>query len=159
MSGKIVIILLLLKKDIYKMTEESCIDIINFQQNVQKLCKSEMKNLEKEIFSLKFKILLLIYSAKNISPTKIKNELFLAKSNVAMFCKNLINEEKIEVVEDKKDHRSIFYNLTKSGEKYVRTRLKAFSQIFEEKYDSDEIAKIENNITSLCEIMSNNKGE
>lgn len=141
------------------MTEESCINIINFQQSVQNLCKSKAKTLEKEIFSLKFKILLLIFTAKNISPTKIKDELFLAKSNVAMFCKNLVNDRKVEFLEDKKDHRAISYNLTKSGEKYVASRLKEFSKIFEEQYTASSLMKIEKNINNLCESLKVKKGE
>ncbi|NCB48171.1 MAG: MarR family transcriptional regulator [Clostridia bacterium] len=141
------------------MTDETCINIINFQQSIQKVCKSKAKTLEKEIFSLKFKILILIFSFKNISPTKIKDELSLAKSNVAMFCKTLQKEGKIESVEDKKDRRAIYYNLTKLGEKYVSSRLKEFSKNFEEKYSVNTLLKIEKNINSLCEILSHQKGE
>jgi len=141
------------------MTDKSCISIINFQQNIQKMCKNKAKTLGKEVFSLKFKILLLIFTTKSISPTKIKDELFLAKSNVAMFCKSLLKEGKIEFVDDKKDHRAISYNLTKTGEKYVVSRLKDFSQLFEEKFNASTILKIEKNINSLSESLSVKKGE
>ncbi len=141
------------------MIDETCINIINFQQCIQKLCKSKAKILEKEIFSLKFKILILIYTSKNISPSKIKEELSLAKSNVAMFCKSLLKEGKIEFAEDKKDRRAIFYNLTKLGEKYVTSRLREFSQIFEEHYNSNTLMKIEKNINNLCETLTIKKGE
>lgn len=141
------------------MIYESCINIINFQQSIQKLCKSKAKTLEKDIFSLKFKILTLIFTAKTISPTKIKEELSLAKSNVAMFCKTLLNEGKIESVEDKKDHRAIYYNLTKTGEKYVSSRLREFSKVFEGQYSVSSLLKIEKNINNLCESLKIKKGE
>lgn len=135
------------------MTEESCVKLLSLQQNLERILFFEQKAFGKEIFSLKFKILLLIFTHKSISPSQIKYEMSIAKSNVAMFCKTLIKEEKIEYIEDKKDRRAIRYNLTKSGEQYVKSRLYEFSKIFENTFGATELVKIEKGANILSENL------
>lgn len=141
------------------MTNESYINLINFQQKLQNLCKNEEKNLAKEIFSLKFKILLLLFSHKSASPSMIKNEFILAKSNVTKFCKSLENEGKIDLSEDKKDRRAIHYSLTKSGEKYVVDTLAEFSKILATHFSSSTLQKMEKSLANLFDAISEKKGE
>lgn len=141
------------------MTNETYINLINFQQKLQNLCKNEERNLAKEIFSLKFKILLLLFSQKEVSPTTIKNEFLLAKSNVTKFCKMLLNERKIAFHEDKKDRRAIYYSLTKSGEKHVINSLAKFSQVLNSYFSPFTLTKIEKSLTNLCVSLNEKKGE
>jgi len=138
------------------MTNENCIKLINIEQVLRNLLKEKSKSLEKEIFSLKFEILLLIHSQKEISPTKITKELMLAKSNVATFCKTLMEEGKIEMNKSKKDKRSISYTLSKKGQKYVSTNLAEMSKLLGEEF-GDNLLKIEKNANVLFDMIK--KGE
>jgi DNA-binding MarR family transcriptional regulator len=135
------------------MTNESCISALSFQQNIENMCKNNSKNLGKEIFSLKFRVLIEIFTYKKVSPTEIKNELVLAKSNVAKFCKMLVDEGKIESIPDKKDHRAIFYSLTKKGEKYIENCLSEFSKIVEQTFGENVAKKIETEINKIDDIF------
>jgi DNA-binding MarR family transcriptional regulator len=62
---------------------------------------------------------LCILENKQISPTRLVEILGIAKSNVAKFCKELEDENKIFWQSDEFDRRGKYYSLTKSGEKYV----------------------------------------
>ena len=92
---------------------------VKLTQNIQMFFKNFDSKLEREVFSLKFRILLCILENKQISPTKLVETLGLAKSNVAKFCKELEDENKIYSQGDDFDRRGKYYSLTKSGEKYV----------------------------------------
>ncbi len=93
--------------------------VVKLTQNIQIFFKNFDSKLERDVFSLKFRILLCILENKQISPTKLVENLGIAKSNVAKFCKELEAENKIFWQSDENDHRGKYYSLTKSGEKYV----------------------------------------
>ncbi len=92
---------------------------VKLTQNIQIFFKNFDPKLERDVFSLKFRILLCILENKQISPTRLVEILGIAKSNVAKFCKELEDENKIFWQSDEFDRRGKYYSLTKSGEKYV----------------------------------------
>ena len=64
---------------------------------------------------------------QQISPTTLVEELKMAKSNVALFCKKLLQEQLIISKQDKLDKRVIYYCLTKKGQKVITNNLKTIS--------------------------------
>ena len=99
------------KKDIIL----SYLDIIRLsEKNARRIGDSS-----KELFSLNFKILACIYRLGSPSQTEIVQDIDLAKSNVANFCKGLIGRGLITSRADEKDRRIVYYELTKEGKKYV----------------------------------------
>lgn len=129
-------------------------NVVKLTQNIQLFFKNFDSELEKEVFSLKFRILLCILEGKQVSPTKLVETLDLAKSNVAKFCKELETENKICSQGDETDRRGKYYLLTKGGEKYVYSCLtsveKVLANVEEKKLDEVSAAiDVLNKILSL----------
>lgn len=116
---------------------ETSKSFVRLTQNIQMFFKNFDSKLEREVFSLKFKILLCILESKQISPTKLVETLGLAKSNVAKFCKELEDENKICSVGDENDRRGKYYSLTKGGEKYVYSCLTSLEKALGKVSESD----------------------
>ncbi len=97
-------------------------DILLLAMSLQNFCeKTDNKEFNKLAFSIKFKILLLIKKYGSISPSTLVENLNIAKSNIAMFCKNLNKENFISQKHDEFDRRIIYYCLTQKGEEYVKS--------------------------------------
>lgn len=132
-------------------------DILLLAMNLQNYCeKTKDKNFNKQAFSIKFKILLLIKKYGNISPSTLVENLNIAKSNIAIFCKNLLKENFIAYKHDDFDRRIIYYCLTPKGEEYVSSLVssldKHLSLNFEEKQQKNmlkNIKSLNNNLTKI----------
>lgn len=132
-------------------------DMLLLAMSLQNFCeKTESKDFNKQAFSIKFKILLLIKKYGNISPSTLVENLNIAKSNIAIFCKNLIKENFISCKHDEFDRRIIYYCLTAKGEDYVKSLVsfldKHISLNFEEKQQKSmlkNIKTINNNLLKL----------
>ena len=95
-------------------------EFILLSMNLQNFCENTNdKNLNKNLFSIKFKILMFIQEYGKVSPSILVNNLNIAKSNIAIFCKQLLNEKYIYCEKDEFDHRIIYYCLTSKGENYI----------------------------------------
>lgn len=89
---------------------------------MQNFCeKTEDKEFNKQAFSIKFKILLLIKKLGSISPSALVENLNIAKSNIALFSSELIKSGLIESKHDEFDRRIIYYCLTPKGITYVES--------------------------------------
>lgn len=108
--------------------EYDSLELYSLILKLQSICEtSGDKKFNKEILSVKSRILFLIYQYKQISPTTLVEELKMAKSNVALFCKKLLQEQLIISKQDKLDKRVIYYCLTKKGQKVITNNLKTIS--------------------------------
>ena len=125
-------------------------DLLSLAINLQNICQSSNnKQLNKEIFSIKFKILLLIKNYGKVSPKVLCKKLNMAKSNVALFSKQLLNEDLIISTTDDIDHRVIYYCLTSQGEKYVSNFLNLLDKHICQTLDNNKLNDIMQNITNL----------
>ena len=116
-------------------------------------CKHSKDNFNKEIFSVKFKILFFVYKYKKLSPSEIVKFLSMAKSNVALFCKQLIKEQLIISSCDELDHRIIYYCLTKKGEKFVQNNLNLLEELFKQNFSNLENKDMHNSIKKVNKIF------
>ena len=133
---------------------QQSIDFYNFALNFQNFCEStQNKEFNKEIFSVKFKILYYIYYYKQLSPTNLVDFLNMAKSNIALFCKQLLKEQLIVSRTDELDHRIIYYCLTKKGEKYVEKQFDCLNIFIEENYKSKDVKEMHNYIKKINKIF------
>lgn len=128
-------------------------NVVKLTQNIQLFFKNFDSELEKEVFSLKFRILLCILEGKQVSPTKLVETLDLAKSNVAKFCKELEEENKICSQVDETDRRGKYYLLTKGGEKYVYSCLTSVEKALAN-VEEKELEEVSAAIDVLNKILS-----
>ena len=88
---------------------------------LNKICEGTQNDVfNKQIFSVKFKILFLIYNYGQVSPSVLVEDLNMAKSNVALFCKQLLADQFIIGTPDKFDHRIVYYSLTKKDKNKLK---------------------------------------
>ena len=123
--------------------------------NLKKICENtDNSEFNKQIFSVKFKILFLIYSYGQVSPSVLVEELNMAKSNVALFCKQLLAEQFILGTADKFDHRIVYYSLTKKGQKQVETNLNCLQTHLECCFSQIGLKNISKNTKNTLQIIS-----
>ena len=133
---------------------EEAINIYEFILNFEYFCSKEKQdNFNKEIFSVKFKILFFIYKYKKLSPSEIVEFLSMAKSNVALFCKQLLQEQLIISCSDQLDHRIIYYCLTKKGERFVEKQFNILCNSLKQKFSNTEVKDMHNSIKKVNKIF------
>lgn len=104
------------------------------------------KNLE-----VNQKILFLIDEYEVCSPSVLISKIGLKKSNLALCCKGLIEQGKIEKFSSSNDKRQVFYKLTQKGKKEVEKIISNIDQMFREA----EVGKNElRNFTKVCELLN-----
>lgn len=129
-------------------------ELVSLALNIQSICQnSKNKELSKEIFSIKFKILFLIKKYEKISPKMLTKKLNMAKSNVALFSKQLLNENLILSITDDIDRRVIYYCLTSQGEKYVGKFLNLLNQHICHNIENNKLNNVLQNANILNELL------
>ena len=86
-------------------------------------------------------------------------ELNIAKSNIALFCKSLIEDSFLISTQDKFDKRVIYYELTKKGEREVESCINTLNEKFKSLVNEKDIEKSYKAINYLIKILNNNLGE
>lgn len=98
-------------------------NIINLTCRLIGLCEGFDQTSKSALISAKFRVLFVINQEKKISPSLLKEKVSLAKSNLALLCKKLIEEKLIISSKDNFDTRVIFYSLTEEGERVLQDML------------------------------------
>lgn len=130
-------------------------ELLSLAINLQNFCQaSNNRELNKEIFSIKFKILFLIKKFGKISPKVLSKKLNMAKSNVALFSKQLLNENLIISTADEIDRRVIYYCLTSQGEKYVGSFLNLLDKHICQNFEDNKLNNILQNINILNQLFN-----
>lgn len=125
-------------------------NIIKVSTKLQNLCEGFDIDSKSTLISSKIKILLFVQEQKRVSPSMLIDKVGLAKSNLALLCKNLVKEELIASQKDQFDSRVVFYSLTEKGNEYLNESLSAMTNNFKRelayKNKFKEIDKL------LCEL-------
>ena len=98
---------------------------------------------KKSNLTLKMKTLFLLSLHKELTPTMLIENLGLAKSNLTILCRSLLEEGLVTVRKSETDKRTITYILTNKGEKQLKNYL---NQI---KIDNINLFKSEKGVKSL----------
>ena len=106
-------------------------NVINIACRLTNLVEGFNDNNKSQLLSTQFKILYQIYKQPHINATVLSSKLDMAKSNLALSCKKFILNNLIVSTKDSFDKRSVFYDLTEDGTKYVEDMLNKFEQNFE----------------------------
>ena len=120
---------------------------------LQLLCEGFDETNKNAVMTAKFKVLLELSFAEKLTPSKLKQSVGLAKSNVAGLCNKLLEEGLIEKTRDTFDNRAIFYMLTQKGKNELENDLqkmeKNIKNELEYKNNFDKIEKISKELFEL----------
>ncbi len=114
----------------------------------------EKQEVKKNFLSSSTKILFLIDSYERVSPTFLTQKLRIAKSNMALMCKKLIEEGFIAQNQDLKDKRIVYYTLTENGKNYLNEKLSEIQNSLEAVCITDNIDNINSCIEDVNEMLS-----
>ncbi len=133
---------------------DDVLEFYNLILKTQSFCEENIdKSFNKEILCVNSKILFLIYKEGQVSPSVLVNELKMAKSNVALFCKNLLKEQFIKSIQDSFDHRIIYYCLTSKGQEYVENMLKDLQNKMSNSFEKSSLEKINQQVKQLNKLF------
>ena len=128
----------MIKEKIEKLTGN------NFAKNIIELKLlsnriSEGKGIGSGVFTVKYQILYLIASSGQTSPQELIFELNMAKSNLALIAKKMINEGLIVRTKETTNKKQIYYMITDKGSKELAIKMKAIENLYLS--DSKEMLK------------------
>jgi len=122
---------------------------------LQSFCEdSDKRQLNKDLFSVKFKILFAIKVGNKVSPSVLVNKLKIAKSNIALFCKSLLKQNLILSKQDEVDRRVIYYCLTPQGEEYVDDVVNLLNEHICQNVEENKLKNIEKYTNALIKVFS-----
>ena len=91
---------------------------------------AEGENSDTEIFTNMHQVLFILSRKETVSPKEIIAELNIAKSNLAILAKKMIESGYIESHKDKNNKREIYYNITDAGLDVLQKRLDTIDEIY-----------------------------
>ncbi len=97
------------------------------------------------------KIMFIIDEYGVCSPSLLISKIGIKKSNLALACKTLIEQNKIEKIHSQEDKRQIFYKLTQKG----RAEIEKIVNNIEHMFRQSEIGKNEyQHMSKVCDILN-----
>lgn len=121
--------------------------------NTHNLCKRQNSELYKDLFSIQYSILFYLYKNNKVTPTELVQNLGIAKSNIATFCKNLEKKKQITHVKSEEDKRSICYTLTDYGKKYVVKLQEKFCDVLGGSFSSSSEREVANKLQEILDLI------
>lgn len=124
--------------------------IIALRMELERICDGfdSQDGNKKSNLTLKIKTLFLLSTYGELGPNSLISALGLAKSNLTILCKSLLDEGLIEVKKSETDKRTISYILTNKGEKQLKTYLNQL------KVDNINLFKSERSVRALEKKLS-----
>ena len=118
-------------------------------------CESFEKQMNKKnLLTTKVRILFLIDEYKTVSPTFLIDRLYVAKSNIALFCKQLMLEGLISSSQDLIDKRIIYYCLTQKGKEFLKSKLSFIQDNLDSAVDGDTKKKLNESMNYVNKVLS-----
>lgn len=118
-------------------------------------CESFEKQINKKnLLTTKVRILFLIDEYKTVSPTFLIDRLYVAKSNIALFCKQLLLEGLISSSQDLIDKRIIYYCLTQKGKEFLKSKLSFIQDNIDAAVDEGSKKKLNESMDYVNKILS-----
>jgi DNA-binding MarR family transcriptional regulator len=137
-------------------------DNLDLARNIMRLrilssnaCESFEKQMNKKnLLTTKVRILFLIDEYKSVSPTFLIDRLYVAKSNIALFCKQLLLEGLITSSQDLIDKRIIYYCLTPKGKEFLKSKLSFIQDNLDSAVDTDTKKKLNESMSFVNKVLS-----
>ena len=133
---------------------ESISKILSLAIRLENLCEGFDETNKSAVLTSKAKIMFELSKRDFVSPSILKNNVGLAKSNIALLCKSLANEGLIQKKKDKFDTREVMYSLTDSGREYITDYLKKVKKNFAGQLAyKDNMEQIDKSVQDLFELV------
>ncbi len=130
-------------------------NIMNARIFTQNACESFDKDRSnKQSLPVNVRLLFLIGEYGRVSPSTLIDKLYIAKSNLALMCKQLISQGFIKVSQDLKDKRIIYYCLTQEGKDYLETKLLGVEYNLTKNFSDQDLQNLNQKLQELNEILS-----
>lgn len=111
------------RKELVKLIVSTC-------SRLENLCEGFDVSSKSTLISSKFKVLLALSEKPKTSPSMLIDRLGLAKSNLALLCKLMIEEGLVKKSKDEFDSRVVFYSLTDQGKQSLENSLGLMAENF-----------------------------
>lgn len=129
-----------------KLTNEEINNFASRIVDLKLLCDRLAEGEDSRIFTIKYQFLYLIKASGRIAPSELMVKLNMAKSNIAILAKKMINEGLINSIKDENNKKQIYYVLTELGNRDINSCLCAIEK---NKTFTDEEIKIVNNAIKI----------
>lgn len=127
--------------------------------NLEKICDGydAYDANKKSNLTLKIKVLFCVSEKGEITPGQLINQLGIAKSNLTVLCKSMLEEGLITSKKSATDKRSISYIITNKGAKQLKNYLNQIQLDNINLFKSVRITKgLEKKITEILKLLNKN---
>lgn len=101
-------------------------------------------------FTVKYQLLYLIASFGKTSPQELIYELNMAKSNLALMAKKMIDEGLIVSFKDGDNRKQIYYSITDKGLKELTQKMQAIDNMYSS--DKEMLRRLSETVSSLKKL-------
>ena len=134
---------------------ENIKDVLALAIRLENLCEGFDETNKSAVLTSKVKVLLELSKAERVTPNVLKNNVGLAKSNIAILCNSLVKEKLIEKNRDSFDTREISYSLTDEGKEFVNAYLLKARKNFEGQLAyKDNMKEVNQAVKDLNELIN-----
>ncbi len=128
--------------------------ILMLVSKLQNLCEGFDETNKSAVLTSKIKVLLEISHNTKATPSYLKLQVGLAKSNVAILCNKLQSEGLIEKHRDGFDTREICYSITEKGIEYLNKFLMTTKKNFERQLAyKNNMEQISTQVDALLDLV------
>ena len=103
--------------------------------------------------TMRLKTLFTISTNKNCAPSLLIEHLCVAKSNLAILCRGLIEEGLIVSEKNENDKRNIYYNITEKGNKELDLYYESLEKQVLDNINLKDVKLIERKIDELTQLL------
>lgn len=111
-------------------------------------------NVKATPLTMRMKALFFVSENSACPPSLLIDKLNIAKSNLAILCKGLIEEGLIVSEKDENDKRNIYYNITSKGKKELENYYSLLEERVEKVMSGKEIKAVERKVDELTTLLS-----
>ena len=104
--------------------------VVSLACKLTDLCEGFDESNKSCVMNSKFRVMMVIDKYGSVCPSVLKDEVAIAKSNLTILCKKMIENGEVEKVKDLLDGRCVKYKLTEKGRNYLYERLSVMENNF-----------------------------
>lgn len=113
---------------------------------------AEGKGIGAGVFTVKYQILYLVSSNEKVSPQELIFELNMAKSNLALITKKMVQEGLLISTKEPDNKKQIYYVITEKGKEALKEKMKVIDNSFS--VENKEVLQI---LMKTVELLKNVK--
>lgn len=129
-------------------------DVLALAVKLENLCEGFDITNKSAVLTYKIKVLLELSRVKFATPGTLMANVGIAKSNLAILCNKLIDEQLVSKTKDNIDAREICFSITDQGKKVLNTYLSKAKKNFESQLAyKNNIKQVNQSVKDLLELV------